>query len=137
LTKPTLDLSPRNMRTFGITMAVMLVLFSGIAIWKQHWTVAYVIWGIAGIGFLLPALLFPTVLKPAFRGWMKIALFLGYINSRILLSLCFYLMFTPIGLVQRISGRDALELKLDPNAETYWHDRSEEEYKPKHFERQF
>ena len=68
---------------------------------------------------------------------MKFAFVLGWINQRVILSLVYYLVFTPISLIQRMIGRDPLERKPDSNQKTYWVDRSQEEYNPKHFERQF
>ncbi|MGI6457697.1 MAG: SxtJ family membrane protein [bacterium] len=127
----------RDLRKFGITMAFMLLLISGIAVWKENWTAATILWTIAGVGFLLPALVFPAGLRPVFRYWMKFAFVLGWINQRVILSLVYYLVFTPISLIQRMIGRDPLERKPDSNQKTYWVDRSQEEYNPKHFERQF
>jgi hypothetical protein len=126
-----------DLRKFGITMTIMLVLFSGIAVWKGNWTVAYFIWTLAGLIFLLPAVLFPTVLRPVFRVWMKLAFVLGWINQRVILALVFYLVFTPISLFQKIIGRDPMERRPEPDKPSYWVDRSGEEYNPKHFERQF
>ncbi len=132
-----MDPTPKDLRTFGITMAIMLTLISGIFVWRGHWIVVYALWIIAGLNFLIPALLFPKGLRPVFRVWMKFAFALGWLNSRIILSLCYYLMFTPISIVQRLIGRDALEYRKKEEKDSYWHDRSSEEYNPKHFEKQF
>ncbi len=118
-------------------MTGMLCLVSLIPIWLQHWNKAYVLWGLALIVFLLPAITFPALLGPVYRGWMKFALVLGRFNSRIILSIVFYLMFTPISLFFKIVRRDSLNRKIRKDGETYWIDRSQEEYNPKHFERQF
>ncbi len=126
-----------DLRKFGIMMAIVLVLFSGIAAWKQHWTIAYGMWGIAGIIFLLPAIVYPQFLKPIHYYWMKFAMALGWINSRIILSLTYYLLFTPISIIQKIIGRDEMERKFPEQTNTYWVDRSKETYNPKHFEKQF
>lgn len=39
------------------------------------------------------------------RGWMQLAKVLGYINSRILLSIIFFLILTPIALLMRLLGK--------------------------------
>lgn len=44
----------------------------------------------------------------------------GWVMTRFILSLLFYLVFAPIGIILRMFGSNYLELKLDKNAETYW-----------------
>jgi hypothetical protein len=69
---------------------------------------------------------------------MKFAFALGWLNSKIILSLTFYLLFTPISLVQKIIGRDALNRTFpNPEKTTYWNNRTDQKIDRKHFERQF
>jgi hypothetical protein len=138
LIKPTLDTTPAALRKFGIMMAVVLGVISCLTAWKAYWTATYILWFIGGINFLIPALLFPTGLKPVYIAWMKFAFALGWLNSKIILSLIFYLLFTPISLVQKIIGRDALARTFpNPDKTTYWNNRSDQKKNRKHFERQF
>ena len=91
--------------------------------------------GIA-VGLLLPAVLFPTVLTPIYRVWMTIGDTLGWINTRIILTLVFYGLFTPIGVIRRVLlKKDPLHLSFEPEAETY---RMVRQPRPHaHIERQF
>jgi hypothetical protein len=50
---------------------------------------------------------------------MKIGEILGFINTRIILSIIFFVLFAPFGLVRRLIGRDSLGLQLHANDETY------------------
>ncbi|HEV2904316.1 MAG TPA: SxtJ family membrane protein [Pyrinomonadaceae bacterium] len=68
--------------------------------------------------------------------WMKIALFLGYINSRILLTLIYYGMFTPYGLISRLVGRDPL-MRRNATQESYWTERKTTRQSTESFERLF
>ena len=43
--------------------------------------------------------------------WMKLALLLGWINTRVLLSLIYFLFLTPIALFSRLFTKDPLQLK--------------------------
>ena len=45
---------------------------------------------------------------------------LGWINTRLILFIIFYLVFTPIGLVMRLFGVDLLDKKIDKNKNSYW-----------------
>ena len=51
---------------------------------------------------------------------MALAVLMGFIMTRILLTLIFVLLFIPTGLLMRLFGRDPLRRKLDPDAKSYW-----------------
>jgi len=70
---------------------------------------------LAGVTFLSRALF--VVLSVAFVP-------IGFVLSHILLAAVYYLVLTPIALVFRLIGRDVIGKKLDPNAKSYWHERS-------------
>jgi len=129
--------SPADLRKFGFLMAGVFLLFGLISLWRHHTLTAAILAGVGGLIFLLPALVSPALLLPVHRGWMRFALLLGWANSRILLTLLFFLLFTPISWVQKLIGRDPLARRFPDDQPTYWEDRSKETSNPKHFERQF
>ena len=65
------------------------------------------------------ALVFPPALKPFHRVWMTIGEALGWVNSRIILSVVYYVLIVPIGAIHRMTGKDAMRRKFDPAADTY------------------
>jgi hypothetical protein len=69
---------------------------------------------LAGV-FLLCALLLPATFG---RFWMRLGGILGFINTRIILAVVYYLMFTPSALVMRILGRDPLRRAKQDGS--YW-----------------
>jgi hypothetical protein len=73
--------------------------------------------------FLIPALLFPSVLHPLNRLWTRFGLLLHKFTNPIILGILFYLVFTPFGLVFRMVGKDLLRRRRDPNARSYWIER--------------
>ena len=78
------------------------------------------IWAL-GLAALLvgPALVYPGALKHPHRAWMTFGHLLGWINTRIILTLVFYGVFTPVGVVLRVFGKDPMRRKFDPTAATY------------------
>lgn len=76
---------------------------------------------LVGIGsaILIFAALLPKLLLYPFKVWMWIGEILGWINTRIILSVIFFLVFTPIGLIKRLFGTDSLRRKLEPSSESY------------------
>lgn len=72
-----------------------------------------------GAALMIVGTLLPAVLAPIFKGWMWIGHVLGWINTRILLGLVFYGMVTPIGIVFRLMGKDAMRLVGQEASSTY------------------
>jgi hypothetical protein len=81
-----------------------------------------VIWSLAGL-LAAAGLLVPRALGPVERWWLRLGLVLAWVNTRIILTVLFYLVVTPIALVMRIF-RDPLDRRLAADATTYWHRRA-------------
>jgi hypothetical protein len=63
----------------------------------------------------------PTALRPLFVGWMMAVFPIGWLISRVVLAVIFFGVFTPIGLLFRLVGRDVLLLRRPPASQTtYW-----------------
>lgn len=105
-------------RTFGFVFSAF---FAIIAAWPLMSSGAPRWWA-AGVAaaFAFVALVVPRVLAPLNRWWMKFGLLLGRIVSPIALGILFYGVFTPIGGLMRLAGKDPLNLRRDPQAASYW-----------------
>ena len=125
-----------RIRSFAIIMAVALGILGGLLFWWDKTHGATVLWSVAG-AMLLLGMALPVVLWPLERIWFYFALALGWLNTRILLSVVFYLLFTPTGGIMRLLGKDALQRKFRTSKETYWHDISDDEFDPENYERQY
>jgi saxitoxin biosynthesis operon SxtJ-like protein len=78
------------------------------------------LWALALMAVLVGlGLLFPKALRQPYRDWMALGHALGFVNSRILLSLVFYLVVTPMGFAMRLFGRDPMRRRFDSAATTY------------------
>ncbi len=112
------------LRQFGWVMAVMLGLIVPVIItWFQDWELVRtaIIVSLAGVLFLLAGLTAPQMLRYPYIIWMLIALVLGTIVTRIIITVVFYLMITPVGFIRRHFGtKDLLGLKPDAEKATYW-----------------
>ena len=53
----------------------------------------------------------PILLLYPYRAWMKLGHILGWVNSRIILGLVFFIVLQPIALIMRILGHDPLRTK--------------------------
>jgi hypothetical protein len=108
----------KELRKFGLIVGG---LFLVIGLWPLVWRGEGLrLWAL-GFGGLLVSLglLAPAVLDPLFKVWMKVGHVLGWINTRIILGILFYGLITPMGLVMRLFGWDAMRRVLVRDAQTY------------------
>ena len=125
----------REVRKFGMTFSVLLLALASFLYYKEN-----ELWMLFLVGsgfFLLISLFVYGILKPIYVGWMTFAYALGWLNSRIILGLVFYLIFTPIGLLLRVLRKDLLGLRFDKRAVTYWVKRSPSVFDKKRYEQLF
>ena len=122
-------------RKATLVVAGVLFLLAAWNVWKDRPTIYFTLAGV-GVTLALVGLFWPRGAQAFDRAWMLFAGVLGYINSRILLSVMFYGVMTPYGWVMRLFGRNALN-RRGPAAETYWVPRKRTRQLPTGFERQF
>jgi len=124
----------KGLREFGlVTGGLLAVLFGLFLPWLfgfsyplWPWIVAGVLWGLA--------LVIPNSLKRVYQGWMSFALVIGWVNTRLILAIVFYLIITPMGSIMRLFGKNPVKNKPS-QLESYrniTHSRS-----PKHMEHPF
>lgn len=78
------------------------------------------VWALAAAALAVAvALARPAALRPIHTVWMAFGRAMGWVNTRILLGLVFYLVLAPLGIAMRLAGRDPLRLRFDPDAATY------------------
>lgn len=115
---PALD--NKGLRKFGLTTGVIIVvLFAAFFPWVfDATTMPMWPWILAGL-LWAPALLMPSVLRPVYTTWMKIGHGIGWVNTRIILGVLFYVLVLPMGLVMRLFGKDPMARKLDESVSSY------------------
>lgn len=130
-----LDRSRRSLVRFGRTMGIaFLVLGTLLFFLGAHPTRG--LWlGAIGVAFLLLVWFKPEWLRPIRKGWMAFAFAIGWVMSRVLLTVFFLAVITPTGVVMRLLGRDPLGVKAE--GESYWILREAGRRAPEDYERLF
>ena len=129
-----LNLDRKTLRKFGMTMGIVFLVISGLFFFRHKYiSVAYSF--VVSCLFFIMGLVAPTFLKRIYIVWMNFASILAWINTRIILIILFYLIFTPIGLVMRLFRVDLLERKK--NKGTYWKKKQKVDFNPSNYERRF
>jgi hypothetical protein len=127
----------QNGRKFGLTMAVAFTVFALIFLYKQRMTVVMVLGGVAAF-FLFFALAAPRLLEPIERVWMAFARVLGAINTRIIMSLLYFLFFVPLSLFFKLIGRDEMRRRRRTSGpQTNWDDYRPRQRNARHYENMF
>jgi len=121
------DIDRKGLRDFGLLMAAVISVLFGILL-PMLFGHGWPLWPwILAILFALPGLLIPELLRPVYRGWMRVGLVLNRIMTPLILSIVFFLVFTPTAVILKLLGKDAMRRKADPAAETYRIDNRGEE----------
>ena len=127
--------TPAELRRFGFTVGGVFLLLAVISWWRGHTTPPLVMAAL-GVGLVVPAALVPRLLGPVERGWMGLAAVLGAINTRIILTLVYVVVVTPIAWLRRLGG-DPLHRRLGEDTASHWIKREHEAPDPARYRKQF
>jgi hypothetical protein len=97
-------------RSFGISVGTVLLLIAAVLLWRGRVSSAEIAGGIGAV-LLILGVTKPVLLKYPSAAWWAMAGVLGYVNARVILTVAFLIVLTPIGLLWRMIGRDALSRK--------------------------
>ena len=110
----------RTLRQFA---GIWLVFFLGMALFQA------VVRGRTNLGLSIGALAMvvglagltrPEWVRLIYVGWMVLAFPIGWTVSQVILLIMYYGVFTPIGLIFRLIGRDAMQRARRADLESYW-----------------
>jgi hypothetical protein len=118
MSKPGATMSIKELRKFGLLTGGMLVLFFCLLI-PWIWGRPMPVWPLVVAAVLATvALVLPAALRPVYKVWMLFAEALGWVNTRIILSLIFFLIFFPLGVIMRFFN-DPMHRKYDAATDSY------------------
>ncbi|HEX8353841.1 MAG TPA: SxtJ family membrane protein [Pyrinomonadaceae bacterium] len=122
-------------RKSALLVAAVLL---GVAAWNLYRgrTAVVVVLGALGAALVVAGLLVPAAARAFHVAWMRFAVLLGHVNSRVLLTLMYYLVFTPYGIVSRLARRDPLRRRAQAGS-SHWVERKTTRQAREQFERLF
>jgi hypothetical protein len=120
-----LDRSRKALRKFGLIVGPFFLLLAGW-LWFKSWGPAYVgIMGGAGFALVVAGVLFPQILSGIYRWWMGLAFAMGWVMSRVMLIILFYVVVVPTGIIARLAHKHFMAVDFKSKKETYWIPRSD------------
>jgi hypothetical protein len=106
---------------FGFVAAIAwfeLLIFSfGLGEWRS--VVAGTFAALAAISALF-SLLYPRANLPIYLGLTVLTYPIGFVLSYLIMGTLFYVLLAPVGLFFKLTGRDPLARRFEPEATTYW-----------------
>ena len=130
-----IDSSDAAVKKTGLTVGVVLIVIS-LLLWYLGKS-SFMYFSISGGLLVILALIAIPVLRPFHKLWMMLALLMGFVMSRVILTLLFYLVLTPIGIIAKIVGKKFMPLGFDKKANTYWEKKSDVAKQQIDYDRQF
>ena len=110
------------LRSFGRTVGAVLALAAAAVAWKRGWDVRGLPTGLGAGGAVLIVLglAAPRVLAPLYRVWMLLAVMLGFVMTRVILTAVFFGLVAPTGLIRRALGHDPMQRRWPAPPGTLW-----------------
>jgi Saxitoxin biosynthesis operon protein SxtJ len=124
-----------DLKKFGVTVGAVLFLFAILLFWKQK--DGYIYFSIIGGLLILSGLIKPTILKPLNKAWMTLAILMGWVMTRVILIILFYIILTPTAFFAKIFKKNFLDLEIDKSKNSYWEIRERKDFIPEDYEKQF
>jgi hypothetical protein len=134
-----MTIKPSNLpsnRTFGLFFAGIFAILATYGLWRGWPTELVKAFFAISVLLLVVTFLAPKLLTPFNKFWYQLGLLLGKIVSPIVLGFIFFIIITPVAIVTKLAGRDALKLRKQ-NVDSYWVDRSPPGPEPESFKEQF
>jgi len=110
--------STAELRRFGLLMAVPLAIIGALLLWKGRFLGPYVT--VLAALFLVTGVAAPILLRPVERIWMSFARVISVVMTHILLTLTFFVVITPVGIILRLLGKDVLQRRFEAGKPSYW-----------------
>lgn len=111
--------STRTLRQFAALFLIVFTVTAGLRVWRGDTGASTIAIAATGVAVGLLGLVRPEAIRYVYTGWMIAAFPIGWTVSRVIVTLLFYVVFTPFAFVFRLFGRDAMRLRRH-TLTTYW-----------------
>ena len=102
--------SRKDLKNFGLIIGFILLIIGVFLFFREKDSFIY-FFSIGSILIILGGIT-PVILKPIYKIWMIFAVIIGWIMTRVILSVLFFSIITTIGIFTRLIGKDFLNLKI-------------------------
>lgn len=134
--KTSTRVDTKEARMFGVILTVILSVLATVQVLRSHPVPACWLGG-GALLVLVATVCVPRALSPVVRVLTPIGRAIGWVNTRLLLGLVFYLVFAPVGLTMRLLRKDLLKTRFGSRQGSYWIPREPKEFRKEDCTRPF
>lgn len=118
--------SRHDLRMFAGVWFPLFCAALGAAVWRKTGSLqaAGIVWGV-GAAIALVCLLSLRLARLLALGMSYATFPIGFVVSHLIVAVVYFLVVTPVGFILRLCGHDALRLRFDRAAASYWIAREE------------
>lgn len=127
-------LSHAEARRFGLLVGAAFVALGAVLFWRGR-PLPALICSLAGAVLILLGAILPDSLRPVYRVWMGMAVAISKITTPIIMGVVYFGVLTPIGLMRRLVGGNALKHRVTNGS--LWIERDGRREVPEDLEHQF
>src|SRR5215470_5179560 len=124
--------SEKTLRQFAGLLLIVFGLLALVEVQFRHRPQLALVYGSLAIVLGPLGLFQPRLMRPIWVVWSVVAFPIGWVVSTVFLAILFYAVFTPVGFVFRLTGRDVLGLRR-AEVGTYWKPRPAAREKRQYF----
>lgn len=131
-----LDKSDITLKKFAFTIGGLLIIAAALLLYYEQ-LFAVIICATTGFMLVLFHFLSKKILRKIYSVWMLIATILGWLMTKIILTILFFIVVTSIGIITKLSRKNFLDLNRGNGDPTYWNKRSDSVKVKNYYERQY
>jgi len=134
--------TPSDMRKFGFLLGLILLVLGSVIFYRQSQnvdgrTILPALLLFFGIVCIAIAGLKPMLIKPINTVMLVVSLIIGWLMTQVVLVVLFFGLFFPVGIGLKLFGKDPMNRKFEPAANSYWKIRPDEPFEPSRCRRLF
>ncbi len=125
----------KDLRNFSLVIGGVLVVLS--LWWLTHQRSSWLWPALLGLLIIAAGFIVPSLLKPLQKTWMILAVLMGWIMTKVILFIAFFMIFMPINLILKILKKKIFDFGIKSDQKSYWIPRDQPEFSKASLEKQF
>lgn len=130
-----IGMTKKDIKSFSRLVGGIFLLLGILFWWKEKHFGVYMLW--VGGFLLVVGEVYYKALTPIYKAWMFLSVCMGFVMSRVILSIVYFLVMTPISLMMRLCGKRFIDKRFKLDQETYWLDKEDKRLSAEDYEKQY
>ena len=124
-----------DLKKFGFLIGGILIVLGAFFLWRERGSWSYFVLIGSALVFLGAAA--PALLRPIYKAWMTLGIFLGMVVTNLILAAVFLFVLTPLHFIMKFLGKKFLDMDFISGGSSYWLRRENIKIEKTDLERQY